>query len=238
MANNSSLYIIAAPIGNPDDITIRALNTIRDEIEILYCEDTRQTGKILAYHSIKKPLRSLHAHSDDKKILSLIDEVKNNINVGYMTDAGTPGLSDPGNKIVFMARKEGINVIPIPGVSALTAIISVCGFPDKNIFFGGFLSKKPGRRVNELNRLKSNEGIIVIYESPHRIKKTLKDIESVFHGKEIIIGREMTKKFEQFISFNSHDTDSVMAELTEKGEFAIGIFNRDAKSVNEPEDDQ
>ena len=237
MIKNSSLYIIAAPIGNPDDITIRALNTIKDIIEILYCEDTRQTGRMLSYHGIKKPLRSLHAHSDDKKILSLIEEVKNDINVGYMTDAGTPGLSDPGNKIVSMARREGINVIPIPGVSALTTIVSVSGFPDKNIFFGGFLSKKPGRRINELNRLKSNEGIIVIYESPHRIKKTLKDIESIFPGREIIIGREMTKKFEEFINFNSHNINRVMDELTEKGEFTIGILNKDFKSIQDMEDD-
>jgi 16S rRNA (cytidine1402-2'-O)-methyltransferase len=236
MTTTPSLYIIAAPIGNPEDITIRALNTIREKIEILYCEDTRATGKILAYHGISKPLRSLHAHSDDKKILSLIAEVKKSVNVGYMTDAGTPGLSDPGSKIVQMARRAGINVIPIPGVSALTTIVSVCGFPDKNIFFGGFLSKKPGRRVNELNRLKNNEGIIVIYESPHRIKKTLKDIEEVFPGREIIIGREMTKKFEEFINFNSADIDTVLDELTEKGEFTIGILNKDIKSQNWSDD--
>ena len=231
MTKNSSLYIIASPIGNPDDITVRALCIIKDTIEILYCEDTRETGKLLAYHGIKKPLRSLHAHSDDKKILSLIEEVKNNINVGYMTDAGTPGLSDPGNKIVHRAKLAGINVIPVPGVSALTAIVSVCGFPDKNIFFGGFLSKKPGKRVNELNKLKENEGIIVIYESPHRIKKTLKDIGDVFPGREIIIGREMTKKFEEFINFNSNDMDSVIEKLTEKGEFAIAILNKDIKGA-------
>jgi len=227
MTNTSSLYIIASPIGNPDDITIRALCIIKDTIEILYCEDTRETGKLLAYHGIKKPLRSLHAHSDDKKILSLIEEVKNNINVGYITDAGTPGLSDPGNKIILMAKKSGINVIPIPGVSALTTIVSVCGFPDKNIFFAGFLSKKPGKRVNELNRLKTNTGIIVIYESPHRIKKTLKDIGDIFPEREIVIGREMTKKFEEFINFNSNDIDSIIDKLTEKGEFTIAILNKD-----------
>jgi len=235
MSHISSLYIIASPIGNPDDITVRALCIIKDTIEILYCEDTRETGKLLAYHGIKKPLRSLHAHSDDKKILSLIEEVKNNINVGYMTDAGTPGLSDPGNKIVHRAKQAGINVIPVPGVSALTTIVSICGFPDKNIFFGGFLSKKPGKRVNELNKFKDNEGIIVIYESPHRIKKTLKDIGDVFPGREIIIGREMTKKFEEFINFNSTDMDSVMDKLTEKGEFAIAILNKDIKKSAESE---
>ncbi len=234
MSVTASLYIIAAPIGNPDDITLRALQILKETVEILYCEDTRQTARILSYHGINKPLRSLHMHSDDRKILSLIDEVKSGINTGYMTDSGTPGLSDPGSKIVFMARKEGINVIPVPGVSALTTLVSISGFPEKTVLFGGFLSKKPGKRVNELNRLKTHEGIIIIYESPHRIKKTLKDIGEVFPGKEIVIGREMTKKFEEYINFNSDSMNLVIDKLTEKGEFAIGILNKELKFT--PED--
>jgi 16S rRNA (cytidine1402-2'-O)-methyltransferase len=178
-------------------------------------------------------------HSDDRKILSLISEVKNGINIGYMTDSGTPGLSDPGSKIVSMARKEGVNVIPVPGVSALTTLISISGFPEKTVLFGGFLSKKPGKRVNELNRLKTHEGILVIYESPHRIKKTLKDIGEVFPGREIVIGREMTKKFEEYINFNSDIMNSIIDTITEKGEFAIGILNKDLKfrDDNDGEDD-
>jgi len=229
MSETASLYIIAAPIGNPEDLTLRALRIIKETVAIIYCEDTRQTAKILSFHGINKPLRSLHMHSDDRKILSLISEVKNNINIGYMTDSGTPGLSDPGSKIVYMARKEGVNVIPVPGVSALTTLISVSGFPEKTVLFGGFLSKKPGKRVNELNRLKTHEGILIIYESPHRIKKTLKDIGDVFPGKEILIGREMTKKFEEYISFNSDSMNRIIDNLTEKGEFAIGILNKDLK---------
>jgi len=233
MSETASLYIIAAPIGNPEDMTLRALRVLKETVAIIYCEDTRQTARVLSYHGINKPLRSLHMHSDDRKILSLISEVNNGVNIGYMTDSGTPGLSDPGSKIVSMARKEGINVIPIPGVSALTTLISVSGFPEKTVLFGGFLSKKPGKRVNELNRLKTHEGILIIYESPHRIKKTLKDIGEVFPGREIVIGREMTKKFEEYISFNSGSMDSIINELTEKGEFAIGILNKELKFRND-----
>ncbi len=235
MSDKASLYIIAAPIGNPDDMTLRALSVLKDTVAIIYCEDTRQTARVLSYHGISKPLRSLHMHSDERKIMSLISEINDGINIGYMTDSGTPGLSDPGSKIVSMARREGINVIPVPGVSALTTLVSVSGFPEKTVLFGGFLSKKPGKRINELNRLKTHEGILIIYESPHRIKKTLKDIGDVFPGKEIVIGREMTKKFEEYISFNSDTMNSVIDKLTEKGEFAIGILNKDLKNRGDDE---
>lgn len=233
MSETASLYIIAAPIGNPEDMTLRALRILKETVAIIYCEDTRQTARVLSYHGINKPLRSLHMHSDDRKILSLISEVQNGINIGYMTDSGTPGLSDPGSKIVSMARKECVNVVPVPGVSALTTLISVSGFPEKTVLFGGFLSKKPGKRVNELNRLKTHEGILIIYESPHRIKKTLKDIGEVFPGREIVIGREMTKKFEEYINFNADSMTSIIEKLTEKGEFAIGILNKDLKNRND-----
>jgi len=238
MPEAASLYIIAAPIGNPEDITLRALRIIKETVAIIYCEDTRQTARVLSHHGISKPLRSLHMHSDERKIMSLIEEVNNGINIGYMTDSGTPGLSDPGSRIVSMARKEGVNVIPVPGVSALTTLISVSGFPEKSVLFGGFLSKKPGKRINELNRLKTHEGILIIYESPHRIKKTLKDIGEVFPEREIVIGREMTKKFEEYLSFNSSEMNDVIEKLTEKGEFAIGILNKELKFRDgENEDD-
>ena len=232
----SALYIIAAPIGNPDDMTIRAVNMLRDTIDIIYCEDTRQTGRILSHFGISKPLRSLHMHSDDRKIRELIAEIKSGKNIGYMTDAGTPGLSDPGSKIVAIARSEGIEVIPLPGVSALTTLVSVSGFPDKSVLFGGFLSKKPGRRVNELKRMREHEGILVIYESPHRIRKTLTDIKEVFPHREVVIGREMTKKFEEYIRLNAGEMDEVLEKLTEKGEFAIAILNKELKFSSDEED--
>ena len=224
-----TLYIIASPIGNPEDMTLRALKLLGETIDIVYCEDTRQTGRLLSFHSISKPLRSLHAHSDDAKIMRMVDEIRSGKNIGYMTDSGTPGMSDPGSKIVAIARREGVNIIPVPGVSALTAIVSVSGFPDKNILFSGFLSKKPGRRKNELTRMRGHEGIIVIYESPHRIKKVLADIAEIFPDREVFIGREMTKKFEEYIALRGDKIPSMLEGLRDMGEFAIAIFNKELK---------
>lgn len=224
-----TLYIIASSIGNPEDMTLRSLRIIKDELDIIYCEDTRQTMRLLSHHSIKKPLRSLHAHSGEARIQQLIKEIQAGKNAGYMTDSGTPGMSDPGSKVVSMARDAGIDVIPLPGASAITALVSVSGFPDKNIIFSGFLSKKPGKRVNELTRLREFEGIIVIYESPHRIKKTLPDIAEVFPDREIFIGREMTKTFEEYIYLKPGEIENILPGLTDKGEFAIAILNKPTK---------
>lgn len=229
MDRKGQLYVIASPIGNPEDMTLRALKILRDEVEVIYCEDTRQTMRLLSYHSISKPLRSLHTHSGDARIQQLIKELESGKNAGYMTDSGTPGLSDPGSRVVAMTRKAGIGIIPVPGVSALTTLLSVSGFPDKNVIFGGFLSKKPGRRINELTRLREFEGIIIIYESPHRIKKTLTDISEVFNDREIFIGREMTKTFEEFLYIKPGGMDEILSRLTDKGEFAIAVLNKEMK---------
>lgn len=229
MTQQGALYIIASPIGNPEDITLRALRLLGDTIDVVYCEDTRQTGKLLSYHGISRPLRSLHAHSDDNRITQMVEEIRSGRNAGYMTDSGTPGMSDPGSKIVAVARREGVTVIPVPGASALTTLVSVSGFPDKNILFAGFLSKKPGRRKNELGRMREHEGIIVIYESPHRIKKTLADVGEVFPDREIFIGREMTKKFEEFIPVRGAEMPAMLEGLKEMGEFAIAVFNKELK---------
>jgi len=220
-----TLYIIASPIGNPEDITLRALNTLKNDIDLCFCEDTRQTGRLLSYHNIKLPLSSLHAHTTDKKILHAIEELKSGKNIAYLSDCGTPSISDPGSKFVNYARKANIEVIPLPGASALATLVSVSGFGTKTVIFTGFLSKKEGKRKNELEKLKGHKAIIVIYESPHRIEKTLKAINDVFPDKEIIIGREMTKTFEEYISGPIKDIVENLDELTVKGEFSIGIYN-------------
>jgi len=229
MENKGLLYVIASTIGNPEDMTLRALKILKDEIDVIYCEDTRQTMRLLSYHGISKPLRSLHTHSGDLRIQQLIKELESGKTAGYMTDSGTPGLSDPGSRVVAMTRKAGISIIPVPGVSAVTTLLSVTGFPDKHIIFGGFLSKKPGKRVNELTRLREFEGIIIIYESPHRIKKTLADISAVFYDREIFIGREMTKTFEEYISIKPGKIEDMLPGLTDKGEFAIAVLNKEMK---------
>jgi 16S rRNA (cytidine1402-2'-O)-methyltransferase len=222
---SGTLYILASPIGNIDDITYRAVITIA-QLDTLYCEDTRVTKRLLKELDLTVPLNSLHSHSSESKINAVISQLLDGKNIGYMSDCGTPGISDPGSRLVFEARKNDIAIIPIPGASALTALISVSGFASKNVIFAGFISKKPGRRINELMKLKEYEGTIVIYESPHRIVKTLDAIAEVFTDTKVLIGREMTKTFEEYIHFSTEEWENKRNLLTIKGEFCIAIDNK------------
>jgi 16S rRNA (cytidine1402-2'-O)-methyltransferase len=233
--NKPTLYVIATPIGNLDDITLRALRVLKEEVSAVFCEDTRQTKKLLSHFEIDIPSFPLHAHSSEgalDKALSFLEQGKS---IAYVTDCGTPAVSDPGSRLVHTARSTGYNISPLPGASALTAILSVCGFSGKSSVFGGFLSKKEGRRRKELASLAQLEGIIVIYESPHRILKTLASIDSVFPGRPILIGREMTKMFEEFIPGTAASL-SAPGIVKEKGEFAIAIDNTADQTEKEFDD--
>ncbi len=225
MCEKPTLYIIATPIGNLEDISLRAIRILKENISAIYCEDTRQSKKLLQAYSIKHPLYALHSHSNQKIIDNAVNILKTGKNIAYLTDCGTPAISDPGSRLVNAIRKNNLNVSPLPGSSALTALVSVSGFPGKNITFGGFLSKKEGKKSKELIKLKEFKGIIVIYESPHRIIKTLNTIFSIFENNEILIGREMTKIYEEFILLNSSSDIEKLANITIKGEFSIAINN-------------
>ena len=222
---SGTLYIVATPIGNLSDITIRALDTLKDKTDYIYCEDTKQTRKLLAFYNITHPVQSLHAHSSIKKVDKAVSILKDGKSISYVTDSGTPGLSDPGSILVRSARENNIDIVPIPGPSALTSIISVSGFPSKNIFFAGFLKKKEGKRKKELEKLKDINGIIVLFESPYRIKKMIVNIHEIFPNSEILIGREITKMHEEFISGNIEEIFNNIDELKEKGEFTVAIYN-------------
>lgn len=224
-----TLYIIATPIGNMEDITLRALKTLKEKVDAVFCEDTRQTRKILNNYGISIPLYSLHEHSSKSKINDTVRRLHEGASFAYVTDCGTPAVSDPGSRLVNEARLNGIPVSPVPGPSALSAIVSVCGFPEKNLMFSGFLSKKEGRRKNELKRLSQYRGIIIFYESPHRIRKCLKNVCEVFPDSEILIGREMTKIYEEFIKGSGIEISTMIESIIEKGEFTIAIHNRGDK---------
>lgn len=231
--NENTLYIVAGPIGNLEDITFRAVR-ILNEASFILCEDTRQSKKLLDHYKITgKKLFSFHSHTKDNSLSFFIEKIKSDGPAAYLTDCGTPGISDPGSKLASEARKNGIKVIPLPGASALTTLASVAGFAGKKIYFGGFLSKKPGRRINELNSLKRISATIVIYESPHRIIKTLTALSEVFPDNQILIGREISKIHEEFISGTAGSILS--GKITEKGEFAIAIDNNDPK-ISEEDD--
>lgn len=220
-----TLYIIASPIGNLEDITLRALGILKETAGSVFCEDTRQTRKLLSHYGIRLPVQSLHAHSPEAKIDQALAKLKEGISVAYLTDSGTPGISDPGSRLVRAARAAGFPVVPLPGASALAAIISVSGFPEKNILFAGFISKKQGKRKKELERLRGYDGVIVLYESPYRIKKLVQALFEVFPEAEAVIGREMTKMYEEYITGTISDIHARMDTIREQGEFTVAVFN-------------
>lgn len=222
---SGKLYIIATPIGNLEDITLRALRILKDEAKILFCEDTRQTMKLLKHYEIDSQVFSLHAHSTELKLKSALKFLEDGKSIGYVTDAGTPCISDPGYKLVEAARTAGFQVVPIPGPAALSTIVSVCGLPASEIYFAGFISKKPGRRINELTALKEIPGIIVFYESPHRIIKLIEALNVVFPDNELVIGRELTKFHEEIIHNRVSEIYKNLDKLEQRGEFTLALYN-------------
>ncbi|MBN2402516.1 MAG: 16S rRNA (cytidine(1402)-2'-O)-methyltransferase [Spirochaetes bacterium] len=227
-----TLYIIATPIGNIEDITLRALKTLKENVEYIYCEDTRYTKKLLTYYNITLPSQSLHAHSSDSKIDFAVRKLEEGNAIAYLTDSGTPGISDPGAKLVRAARLKGLPIVPIPGPSALTSLLSVAGYPSKNIMFLGFLSKNDNKKRKELTKYIDFKGIIVLFESPYRIKKLLSVVLEVFPDSHITIGREITKMYEEFISGDIKEICHTIENIKELGEFTLAIYTEKKLNAN------
>ena len=218
----SKLYIVATPIGNLDDITLRAINTLR-EADVIACEDTRHTQTLLTHLGITgKRLIACHAHNEAASSQGIVGLLGQGLSVAYCSDAGTPGVSDPGSRLVRVVREAGFDVVPIPGASASVTLISASGLAGKTFTFEGFLSSKSGRRKSRLKELLEREEAFIIYESPFRILKTLGELRDLDDSRRLVLGREMTKAFEQFI----YGTPSeVISELkVVKGEFALVVL--------------
>lgn len=218
---NGTLYIVATPIGNMGDITKRAVE-ILTVVDFVACEDTRVAGGLLHQLGIKKELIALHQHSSDKKINYLIRELEAGKSIAYVSDSGTPGISDPGQKLVDSVRQHNnLTILPIPGPSALTAAVSVSGMVEKEFYFAGFLPKKKGRET-KFKELTNLSAPIVIYESAPRLEKTLLDIKKFFGSDvKVFIAREMTKKFEEYWGGNIEEIISDLKNHKIKGEFVI-----------------
>ncbi len=214
----STLYIIATPIGNLKDITIRALHVL-EEVDLILCEDTRVTKKLLNRYNIKTPIQSYHQHSKLKKVNYILKLLEQEKNLALVSDSGTPGISDPGNKLVseLMSGElvSRVNVVPIPGPSAVTAAASISGFPMNKFIFLGFPPHKKGRQkfFKEISEYKYP---VILYESPYRILKTLKELDD----KEVVVCREMNKKFEPIYRGK---TNHILEKIKPKGEFVIVI---------------
>ncbi len=191
------LYIVATPIGNLDDITLRAIKTF-EEVDFVFAEDTRVTKKLLNHLGIEKIVYRYDEHTKMHQVSNIANMLENGNKIALVTDAGTPCISDPGFEVVDEALKRGIKVIPIPGPSAMTAAASVAGISTRRFCFEGFLPKKKGRQTL-LKSLATEERTIVIFESPHRIEKTLRDIETFIGVREVVIVREITKIYEEIL---------------------------------------
>lgn len=220
MDNLGKLYIVATPIGNLGDITLRALETLKS-VDFVLCEDTRVTQKLLNYYEINTKTISYHQHSDDRKVSEIIALLESGKNLALVTDAGTPGISDPGNILVASLVEKNIEVVPIPGVSAVVTALSISGFPTDKFIFLGFPPQKKGRQTYFQN-LANIEYTTCFYESNHRIIKAISSLQEFLNPEtKICICRELTKKFETIY----RGTVGGLAEMQvkDKGEFVVVI---------------
>ena len=220
------LYLIATPIGNLGDITYRAVETLK-MVDIIAAEDTRHSLKLLNYLEISKPMISYHRHNEDTKTTELIKILKEGKNIGLITDAGTPGISDPGEEIVKQAIRENIEIIPIPGACALINALIASGLNTKEFTFYGFLPLDKKLREEKLEDIKKQNKTIIIYEAPHRLIKTLKELEKKFGNIEIVIAKELTKIHETF--YRGKIEDLLVSFNDVKGEYII-LFEVYAKT--------
>ena len=222
----STLYIVATPIGNLGDITLRALDVLK-AADVVACEDTRRTLALLTHFGIKKPLVSCRARNEEsaaEKVVALLNKGKS---VAYASDAGTPSLSDPGGLTVRKVREAGHSVAPIPGASAFAALVSVAGGMDKTVTFEGFLPQKPGRRKRRVGELMEAGAAFVVFESPYRILKLLGDIAEKDSTRAVVVGREMTKLHEEIVCGSAgHIRDLFLEREKIAGEFSVYVSGR------------
>jgi 16S rRNA (cytidine1402-2'-O)-methyltransferase len=232
----NTLYVVATPIGNLEDITLRAIR-ILGEVDTIACEDTRHTRILLEKYHIDKRMIACHAHNEAASAAGIVKLLAEGQDVAYVSDAGTPGISDPGAKVVQAVREAGFTIVAVPGVSAVATLVSVAGTIGKTFTFEGFTSPRKGRRRSRLNELLGREEAFVLYESPFRIVKLLEDITALAPGRTVTVGREMTKAYEEFLSGS---VDGVIAALSSrdsiKGEFAVCVHPARIEAPQEGEE--
>jgi len=214
------LYIVSTPIGNLEDITLRALRVLK-EVDLIAAEDTRRTRQLLSHYGIHKPLLSYHEHNRRMREESLLEELRGGRNIALVTDAGTPGISDPGEHLVRTAIQEAIPLVPIPGPSALVAALSVSGLPTESFLFYGFLPSKPLARQKFLLSLKDRPETLIFYESPKRLRSFLEDAFRVLGDRQLMVAREMTKLYEEVYRGTVSEVLKGLGEEEIKGEVTI-----------------
>ncbi len=217
-----TLYIVSTPIGNLEDITLRALRILR-EVDVIAVEDTRHSAKLLSHYGISKPVISYWGEKERVRSEDVLDRLRSGQSVALISDAGTPGISDPGSVLIEKAVREGINVVSIPGPSALIAAISISGLPIKEFTFIGFLPPKRSQRQRTLMDLKMERRTLVFYEAPHRVLETLRDMGDVFGERRAALVKEITKLHEEVLRGSLYDIFRMLGDRTIAGEYVIVV---------------
>ena len=232
----STLYLVATPIGNLEDITLRAIRVLK-ECDVVAAEDTRRSGQLLKHFGISKPLLSYFQFNEARRSEEIIERMRRGEKVALVTDAGSPGISDPGERVVKAAIAAGFRVEAVPGACALVAGLTASGLPTDEFHFIGFLPHKSGQRRNKLESLKAFEGTLVLYESPYRIEKVLGELNEVFPDRQVVLARELTKKFEEFLRGKPAELLVLTQKRSLQGEFVVLIApegESDVESPNQP----
>jgi 16S rRNA (cytidine1402-2'-O)-methyltransferase len=217
-----TLYLVATPIGNLEDITARALRTLQ-QCDVVAAEDTRRTGQMLKHFGISKPLLSYFQFNEARRSEQIIERLGRGEKIALVTDAGSPGISDPGERVVQAAIAAGFRVEPVPGPCALVAALTASALPAEEFHFIGFLPHKSGQRRAKLGSLRDVPGTLVIYESPYRISRLLAELDEVFPGRQVVLARELTKKFEEFLRGTPAELLAAIANRSLKGEFVVMV---------------
>ncbi|HEY5296838.1 MAG TPA: 16S rRNA (cytidine(1402)-2'-O)-methyltransferase [Verrucomicrobiae bacterium] len=217
---SSTLYLVATPIGNLEDITLRALRVLR-ECDLIAAEDTRRSGQLLKHFGISKPLLSYFQFNEARRSEEIIGRLRRGEKVALITDAGSPGISDPGERVVKAAIAAGFGVESVPGACALITALTASGLPTDEFHFIGFLPHKSGQRKNKLASLKVIKGTLIFYESPYRIEKILGELNEIFPERKVALARELTKKFEEFLRGSPAELLEIAAKRSLKGEFVV-----------------
>jgi len=228
--SEGTLYVCGTPIGNLDDITLRALNILK-EVDLIAAEDTRHTRKLLNHYQIEAKLTSYHEHNELEKSKELLERLRGGLDVALVSDAGMPGISDPGYRLISLLRKEGVKVVPIPGPTAMTTALVISGLATDRFAFEGFLPRKKNERKGYLEKLKGEERTLIFYEAPHRVSKTLADILEVLGDRKMALCRELTKKFEETITGKVSELLEEFKEDSPRGEMVLvvegGVIGQD-----------
>jgi 16S rRNA (cytidine1402-2'-O)-methyltransferase len=227
------LYIVATPIGNLEDITLRALRVLK-EVDVVAAEDTRHTQILLSHYGIQTPLTSYHEHNERAKAEDLVKRLLDGEDIALVSDAGTPTISDPGFRLIVRAVHAGIRIIPLPGASALTAVLSASGLPTDRIVFEGFLPAKKKQRQEKLQTLRDEARTLVFYEAPHRLAEALNDVHELLGDREAVLAREVSKVHEEFLRGRVSELIRVLRRREIRGEATLIIGGSAGEShVNE-----